>query len=71
MLAAGCIVFCMFLEEVPFSCQFGGGGGPIFIDNVRPKPCWRLAGVSLYSPNSIWRAGRLDQIILLVWPNSK
>ena len=34
-----------------------------------PKLCWRLAGVSFYGPYSSWRAGHLDQVILLVWPN--
>ena len=33
-----------------------------------PKLCWRLAGVSFYGPCSTWRAGYLDQVILLVWP---
>ena len=32
-----------------------------------PKLCWRLAGVSFYGPCSAWRAGRRDQVILLVW----
>ena len=35
-----------------------------------PKLCWRLAGVSFYGPCSTWRAGHLDQVILLVWPYS-
>ena len=32
-----------------------------------------LAGASFYGPCSTWRAGHLDQVILLVWPycNSK
>ena len=35
------------------------------------KLCWRLAGVSFYGPCSTWRAGRLDQVILLVWPKEQ
>ena len=35
---------------------------------LHPKIRWRLAGVSFYSPFSTWRAGYLDQDILLVWP---
>ena len=34
---------------------------------ICPKLCW-LAGVSFYGPCSTWRAGHLDQVILLVWP---
>ena len=34
-----------------------------------PKLYWRLAEISFYGPNSTWRAGRLDKVILLVWPN--
>ena len=30
--------------------------------------CWSLTGVSVYGPFSTWRAGHLDQDILLVWP---
>ena len=29
-----------------------------------------LAGVSFYGPCSTWRAGHLDQAILLVWPHA-
>ena len=40
------------------------------VDGVffRQKLCWRLAGVSFYGPCSTQRTGRLDQIVLLVWP---
>ena len=33
-----------------------------------PKLWWRLAGVSFYGPSTTRRAGRQDQVILLVWP---
>ena len=33
-----------------------------------PKLCWLLGEVSFYCQSSIWRAGSLDQVILLVWP---
>ena len=34
------------------------------------KLCWRSTGVSLYGPCPTWRAGHLDQAILLVWPKT-
>ena len=52
-------------EETPFYWVSLGGGWWIFLC---PKLCWRLAGASFYGPSSTWRAGRLDQIILFVWP---
>ena len=33
-----------------------------------PKLCLPLVGVSFYGPCSTWRAGRLEQVILLAWP---
>ena len=54
-------------EEGPFYWVNLGGGWWIFF-YLCQKLCWRLAGVSFYVPSSTWRAGRLDQVILLVWP---
>ena len=34
------------------------------------KLCWRLAGGSFYGPCPTQRSGRLDQVVLLVWPYS-
>ena len=42
-------------------------GGTILLDKAER----RLAGVSFNGPCSTWRAGHLDQVILLVWPNCK
>ena len=67
-----------FGEEVPFYRPFQGGGTILLGKFGRrmveffylcPKLCWRLAGVSFYVTCSTWRAGHLDQVILLVWPN--
>ena len=64
-------------EEAPFYWLFERGGTILLSKSGRrlvdffylcPKLCWRLAGVSFYVPSSTWRAGRLDQVILLVWP---
>ena len=72
------IFYTHFNEEAPFNWQFGRGGTILLGKFGRrlmeffylcPKLCWRLAWVSFYGPCSIWRAGHLDQVILLVWPN--
>ena len=79
---AGCIMvfYTLFDEEAPFYKQFGRGGtillGKFGRRSVEffylcPKLCWRLAGVSFYGLYFSWRAGHLDQVILLVWPNVK
>ena len=69
---------CNFGQEAPFYWLFEGGGTILLSSSGRrlvdffyscPKLCWRLAGVSFYVPSSTWRANRLDQVILLVWPN--
>ena len=66
-----------FGEEAPFSWLFERGGaillgkfGRRLVDffYLCSKLCWMLAGVSFYGPCSTWRAGHLDQVILLVWP---
>ena len=66
-----------FGEEAPFYWLFERGGAILLGKFGRrlveffylcPKLCWRLAGVSFYGPSTTWRAGRLDQVILLVWP---
>ena len=66
-----------FGQEAPFYWLFERGGAILLNKSkrklvdffyLRPKPSWRLAGVSFYVPSSTWRAGRLDQVILLVWP---
>ena len=48
----------LFREEAPFyRVNLGGGWWSFFC--LRPKPCWRLAGVSFYVTCSTWRAGHL------------
>ena len=59
-----------FREEAPFYWVNLGGGFLNFFCLCQ-KPSWRLAGVSFYGPFSTWRAGHLDQVILLVWPKIK
>ena len=42
--------------------------GPYNVFDEINLRCLGLAGVSLYGPSSTWRAGCLDQVILLVRP---
>ena len=67
-----------FGEEAPIYWVLKRGGnillskfGSRLVDfcYLRPKLCWLLAGASFYGPCSTWRAGRLGQVALLVWPN--
>ena len=56
-----------YREVAPFNwVELGGGWWSFFCQ----KLCWRLAGVSFYGPCSTQRTGRLDQVVLLVWPYS-
>ena len=68
----------VFLDRRPHFIGFLREEGPLLLSSsgrrlvdffyLCPKLCWGLAGVSFYVPTSTWRAGRLDQVILLVWP---
>ena len=53
-------------EESPFHWLFERVGTISFI--YCPEPWRLLAGVWFYDPCSTRRAGRLDQVISLVWP---
>ena len=55
-------------EEEPFYWVNLRGSWRSFY--LYPKLGWRLAGVSFFGPYSTWRAGHLDQVILLVLPNT-
>ena len=57
-----------FREEAPFYWVNLGEGWRSFF-YLCPKLRWRLAAVSFYGSCSTWRAGHLDQVILLVWHN--
>ena len=53
-------------EEVPF--YWVNSMGLVKFCHSCPKLCWLQDGVKLYGQISTWRAGHLDQVILLVWP---
>ena len=69
-----------FGEEAPFHLLFERGEAILlgklgkrlveFSFYLYPKLCWRLAGVPFYGPCFTWRAGHLDQVVLLVWPKA-
>ena len=70
------IINSSFNEETSFIGSLGNEAfylanfdevGGVFLD-LYLKPSWLLAGVSFYGPCSTWRAGCLDQVILLVRP---
>ena len=66
-----------FGEEAPFYWLLQRGGTILLgkfwrmlveLFYIWPKLWWRLTWVSFCGQCSTWRAGHLDQVILLVWP---